>query len=400
MASRSSALASGLHFLFVIFVATICAACAGVNAEDPAPTTLSAAQARDFGWNPAGLDTVTEHARSLGTDALIIVTDGKIVRSMGDVTKRRSVHSVRKALLSAVVGQHVGPGARQIDLDATLADLDIDDAPMPLTPLQREATVLHLIKSVSGINHPAAAEAAMAVEKNRRLGQGENRPGTIWAYNNWDYNALTTIFEARTGLSVAEAFEAGIADRIGMQDFSTWSVSYSRRPRVSRHRAAMFKMSARDLARFGDLYLSNGSFQGQQVLPDGWVDRVVADHTPTGDKGLRSGHGYLWWIPDADTGLPPGTFWAAGFGRQAVFVVPAWRTVIVHQADTTEFWKRTRRLTRAENIGLDAAVERVALQCLRQPEADPEFCRNDRFILRREFSRLIELIVQARDAQG
>lgn len=396
MALRSSAFISGRRMLFVVLVTTTCAACTGGNAADPTPTTLSAAETRDLGWDLAGLDAAVEHARSLGTDALVIVTDGTVVRSMGDVTKRRSVHSVRKALLSAIVGQHVGPGARQIDLDATLADLDIDDAPVPLTPLQREATVLHLIKSVSGINHAAAAEAGMAREKNRRLGRGENQPGTIWAYSNWDYNALTTIFETRTGLSVAEAFEAGIANRIGMRDFSTWSVSYSRRPRASRHRAAMFKMSARDLVRFGELYLSNGSWQGEQVLPEAWVARVVADYTSTGDGGLRAGHGYLWWIPDADTGLPPGTFWAVGFGRQAVFVIPAWRTVIVHQADTTEFWKRTGRLAKAENIGLDAALERVALQCLRQPELDPEFCKNDRLILRREFSRLIELIVQAR----
>ena len=243
MTSRPSALASDLRLRIVVLVAMTCAACADINAGDPAPTMLSAAETRDVGWDPAGLDAAVEHARSLGTDALIIVTDGKVVRSIGDVTKRRSVHSVRKALLSAIVGQHVGPGARQIDLDATLADLDIDDAPIPLTPLQREATVLHLIRSVSGINHPAAAEAGMAREKNRRLGQGENQPGTVWAYNNWDYNALTTIFETRTGLSVADAFETGIAERIGMQDFSTWSVSYSRRPRASRHRAAMFKMS-------------------------------------------------------------------------------------------------------------------------------------------------------------
>ena len=61
-------------------------------------------------------------------------------------------------LLGALVGQHLGSGPGQIDLDATLAQLGIDDRPHPLTALQQQATVLHLIKSVSGINHAAAGE--------------------------------------------------------------------------------------------------------------------------------------------------------------------------------------------------------------------------------------------------
>ncbi len=51
-----------------------------------------------------------------------------------------------------------------------------------------------------------------------KVGDGENTPGTVWAYNNWDINALTTIFEIRTGMSIAEAFETGISKPTGMLD--------------------------------------------------------------------------------------------------------------------------------------------------------------------------------------
>lgn len=84
-----------------------------------------------------------------------------MVRSIGDVTAPHHIHSVRKALLSALVGQHIGTEPKQINLESTLEELGIDDEPHLLNELQKETKVLHLIKSVSGINHTAAAEGVM-----------------------------------------------------------------------------------------------------------------------------------------------------------------------------------------------------------------------------------------------
>jgi len=369
----------------------------GPDAHADETGRLSEADTKQLGWNPEALDRALDYAKSLSTDTLMIVTDGVVVRSFGDLHRPRMTHSMRKALLSALVGQHAGPGPKQLDLDATLKELGIDDEPGPLSPLQSQAKVLHLIKNTSGINHAAAAEAGLTQEKDRRLGDGENAPGTVWAYNNWDHNVLTSVFESATGLSVGEAFKSGIADRIGMQDFSTASVSYVSEPQVSQHRAAMFEMSARDLASFGQLYLSKGNWRGDQVIPGSWVERIVSDQTPTGDPGLKSGHGYLWWIPGPETGLPRGTYFAWGLGQQALFVLPEWRTVVVHQADMQEFLERLLEITKEEQIDTATALERLALHCLEISHAGSDFCRDDRFILRREFDRLISLIVQARN---
>lgn len=365
--------------------------CTGAHAQSADQTPFDR-----LGWNAAALDRAIEYARSLGTDSLVIVTGGVVVRSLGDLRKRYNVHSVRKAFLSALVGQHLGRGARQIDLEATLDALGIDDEPAPLTPRQRQATVLHLIKSISAINHTTAAADGQQRDVDARLGRAENAPGSKWAYNNWDYNALTTIFETRTGLSIAEAFNAGIAARIALEDFSKDDVSYIREARLSRHPAAMFRMSARDMTRFGQLYLDGGIWQGQRILPAGWVDRITRDHTPTGNRGLLAGHGYLWWLPGPETGLPAGSFFALGLGFQAIIVVPAWRSVIVHQADTTAFLARIASLMREQGIGFDAALEKLVLHCRDRANAETDYCRQDRFILRREFERLIALIAEAR----
>ena len=356
----------------------------------------TAPEIRRSGWDMAGLAEVVAYAKTLSTDTLLIVSHGKAVASLGDASQRYNVHSIRKALLSALVGQHAGKGLKQIDLDATLAQLGIDDSPDPLSPRQKQATVRHLIRSVSGINHRAAAEQGQREERTRRLGIGENEPGSKWAYNNWDYNVLTTIFERRTGLSIGAAFTAGVAIPAGMADYAASDVSYVASPRVSRHRAAMFRMSGRDLALFGQLYLNGGAVDGKRLLPRSWIDRIAAEATGTGMGGLRAGHSYLWWVPSPDTGLPAGSFWALGLGHQAVIVVPAWHTVIVHQADMTVFMRRFLGLIGERGMAPQAALESLALSCLGDAGRTSDFCRNDRFVLRREFRRLISLIVAAR----
>lgn len=375
------------------------------KAEPPAEPKVNCPGAADLqrlGWDPAALDAVFAYLEQLSSDSLMIVTEGETVASFGDPAQPRPIHSLRKALLSALVGQHLGAGPWQIDLSNTLADLGIDDTPDPLTPLQKQATVLHLVKSLSGINHAAAAEAGLVAEKNRRLGNAENVPGTVWAYNNWDSNALTTVFEMRTGLSVAEAFDAGIANPLGLQDFTIAAVTYTAEPALSQHRAAMFRMSARDLARFGGLYLDRGEVDGESILSPSWIDRIATDYVETGDAGLRHGHSYLWWVPGPQSGLPAGTFWAWGFGQQALFVVPAWRTVIVHQADMSAFMKTLRStgdfrsLLEGGEGGAEEAFEALALSCLKPLPGETQFCREDRFILRGEFDRLISLIAAAR----
>ncbi|WP_422369052.1 serine hydrolase domain-containing protein [Pelagibius sp.] len=362
----------------------------------PAVNCLGDADLQRLGWDPAALVAVFAYLEQLSSDSLMIVTRGETVASFGDLAQPRPIHSMRKVLLSALVGQHQGMGARQIDLSATLAELGIDDMPDPLTAPQKQATVLHLVKSVSGINHAAAAEGGLVAEKNRRLGKAENTPGTTWAYNNWDTNALTTVFETRTGLSVADAFDAGIANPLGLQDFTVAAVTYKAEPALSQHRAVMFRMSARDLARFGGLYLDRGEVDGESILSASWIDRITTDYLETGRDGLRHGHGYLWWIPGPGSGLPPGTFWAWGFGQQALFVVPAWRTVIVHQADMSAFMKNLRSSVGGGESDAEDAFEELALSCLKPLAGETQFCREDRFILRGEFDRLLSLIVAAR----
>jgi len=94
-----------------------------------------------------------------------------------------------------------------------------------------------------------------------------------------------------TGLTIYEAFNKGITEPLEMQDFNEKSVIYEYETELSMHPKAGFKMSARDLAKFGQLYLNNGKWNGTQIIPEERIGRITDDYTITGKKLLRSGHG-------------------------------------------------------------------------------------------------------------
>ena len=178
---------------------------------------------------------------------------------------------------------------------------------------------------------------------------------------------------------------AGIAESAGMSEFSTAAVSCIVAPRVSRHRATIFLMSGRNPARFRAIYLNGGVLDGRRLLPRSWIDRNAAEAVETGLRGMRAGHGYRWWVPSPDTGLPAGSYRAFGFGYQALIVAPVWRIVVVHQADLMALFRRFLGPIGDRGMAPDTALEKRTLDRLGDAGPTSRFCRDDRFVLRREF---------------
>jgi CubicO group peptidase (beta-lactamase class C family) len=282
------------------------------------------------GWSADGLAQARAYAQSIGTATLLIVQHGRIVDSWGDITRRIELHSIRKSLLSALIGIAVADG--RIRLDATLGSLGIDDVPPSLSDTEKRATVRDLLQARSGVYHVALYETAG--ERRKRPERGSHAPGTFWYYNNWDFNVLGTIYEHAAGTSIFQAFQVRIATPVGMQDYRPADGRYVTGP-DSAFPAYPFHMSARDLARFGLLYLQRGRWGERQVVPAAWVAESTTGWSET---YLHSGYGYLWWTgyPDQRVqimDLPPGGFWADGAEGQFTIVDPADDLVVVHQTD-------------------------------------------------------------------
>ncbi|MDR6671216.1 serine hydrolase [Rhizobium sp. 1399] len=317
-------------FRFLVLVAWLVFSFTGNASAQPWQSTDPASS----GWSVDGLKEAQDYAVTLKPTAVMVAQDGKVIASWGDLSRKVNVASVRKSLLSALYGIAVSEG--RISLASTLADLGIDDKPPALTAAEKQATVRDLLMARSGIYHPAAYETGDM--RRNRPERGSHAPGTFWWYNNWDFNALGTIYRQQTGEDIFQSFAQRIAAPIGMEDFSARDGRYIAE-RQSEHPAYPFNLSARDAARFGQLFLDGGRWNGRQIVPASWVKESTTAYSAT-DRGSM-GYGYLWWTLNPEV-FGPGAALASGYGGQAIAIVPSKRLVVVQIVDPAQNAKGVR----------------------------------------------------------
>jgi CubicO group peptidase (beta-lactamase class C family) len=306
-------------------------------ADTPYPgATWTSVKPEDDHWSSAKLKDAWLYAQAIGSEAVLVVDNGVVVGQWGAVDQKWPCYAMRRVFLNALYGIAVAAG--QIDVQKSLAQLNIDDLPPALSNEEKQASILDLLKSRSGVYHPAASDTAeMKAHRPRR---GSHPPGTFWHFNNWDFNALGTIYEQATKWSVFTGFDRLIALPLQMEDFdAAHDTRYLREP-DSLHPANMFRMSSRDIARFGLLYLRHGAWAGnKQIIPANWIDQSIHPYSQVGSIG---GFGYLWWtalngdfIPFVDLG--DDAFGVEGTHGHYLIDAPALNLVVVHRcADNSE----------------------------------------------------------------
>jgi CubicO group peptidase (beta-lactamase class C family) len=287
------------------------------------------------GWSKEKLAAAHDYAATdtIHTSAVMVVQHGAVVDQWGNVDKKIDAYSVRKSLLSALYGIYSAEGV--IDINQTLEQLGIDDSPNPLTKQEKQARVVDVLRARSGVYHAVDFETESMTRD--RPPRGSHAPGTFWYYNNWDFNVLGTIFEKKTGLKIGDAFNRRIARPIGMQDFQPGDVFYFGGP-ASIHPTYHFEMTARDLARFGLLYLRRGRWHDKQIIPEAWVHQSSHADEMVESNGVNlGGYEYLWWVDYGGVHFPevslPGTFSARGSGAHYVMVIPTLDMVVIHRTD-------------------------------------------------------------------
>ncbi len=325
--------------MHLYFVACLLCWCCAVEARAQATEqeypgkTWTTAKPAETGWSSEGLLAADEVAQELGTDAYLVIHNGKIVHEFGDCDRPSNIHSVRKSILSVLFGIHSAKSP--LHLHKTLADLRIDDKER-LSDSEKQATVAHLLQSRSGVYHPAAYWSQEAAD---RLPERESHSaGEVFKYNNWDFNVLGAVFEKMTGKSVFKSLERDLAKPLDFEDFNPprdteWVFDRSR----SDYPAYEMRLSARDLGRVGLLMARSGRWKDQQIVPEAWFEESIKPHSEdTGNKGV--GYGYMWWIGlngvHFGQKLPPPVFSARGYYGQYVVVVPAHDLVVVHKVDS------------------------------------------------------------------
>jgi len=295
-----------------------------------------AGRPEELGWSSEKLKLAKEQFEKIGSAAVVIVVDGLILDEWGDTSRQFRAHSMRKSLLNAIFGIHVHEG--HIDLEATLEELGIDDNE-PLTASEKQATIRDLLKGRSGIYLPALYLGGSLDNPPR----GSHPPGTFFHYNNWDFNVLGTIFEQETETKLFEEFKRRIADPLQMEDFSVEDCTYFRGSHGdnvnTRFPAYPFRISARDLARFGLLYLRNGQWRGQQIVPAKWIKESWTPYSVY--YGIKTLYGYINWrmylkgkLLPGDVRLKDNVYWTSGINVHRLYVVPWANLVFVHRVNS------------------------------------------------------------------
>jgi CubicO group peptidase (beta-lactamase class C family) len=354
------------------------------------------------GWDPEQLERARQVFASQPSAAVMVVHRGRLIAAWGDVGVRYTAQSVRKALLSSLVGQLVADGA--LRLDATLEDMNIDDVSPPLTSEEREATLADLLRSRSGIFHSALYEVGGWTRMRRDLAEREAQAGrdlyphgAYWIYNNWDFNALGTIVERAAGEDIGPLFARRVANPTRMQDFQPEHVEYTtsghpaeqRFGNVSSHRAYVFDISTRDLARYGLLYLNCGRWGRTQVVPRDWVLASIDGPDTREGRGPDEqntgfgGYGYLWQIDRpgmrryATLSLSDPSYFATGHRGHVLGVFPELDLVIAHQVATVGGVGMEAQSRRAREGSPEVSEDQVAAlfaEIIRaHPEADAAF---------------------------
>ncbi len=269
--------------------------------------------------------------------SMVIVKDGAIVDEYYaegyDENSAFEIHSCSKSFTSALMGIAIDQGLVG-GVDDLLSDYLPQVADLPGT--KKDLTLRHLLTQTSGLewyewgggyhNWGEFRSAPNWVDYILSRDQVA-QPGQLFNYSTGNTHLLAAALEAATGKPLLEYGKENLFDALGME-----TISWGTDPQGIADGGNGVVISARDAARFGQLYLQGGVWKDQQLVPADWVAQSTSVQNP-GPGGSTGQYGYQWWIrPYAVNAF--GTYKAAhgpaqydayhAFGAwgQYIFVVP------------------------------------------------------------------------------
>ena len=280
--------------------------------EDVDPAVLDAAVATAF-----GADDAVARVR-----ALVVVKGGEIVyeryHPLDSPDQATSSFSVAKSFTSAVVGMLIGDGRLELDAPAPVEEWQAAGDP------RRDITLEDLMRMSSGLEWeeeysagglplqmlqaPHAAEVPISQELVAE-------PGTEWEYSTGTTAILAEI--AADELGGGDALDDYVHERL-LDPLGMTSTTLLEDSTGTWFGGLGADSTPRDYAKFGLLFLRDGMWDGERILPEGWVD---ASRSPS---PANASYGLQWWMAG-----PPGTFAAEGLFGQRIIVVPELDLVIV-----------------------------------------------------------------------
>jgi CubicO group peptidase (beta-lactamase class C family) len=270
------------------------------------------------------------------TRAVLVLYDGQLVAEKYatgfDKNSRMHGWSMAKSFAAALIGILIKENKLSLDQPAPVAAWKNDG--------RQNITIRNLLQQMSGLDYREiytgySEVTNMLFNKGDMAGYTMRRPSkyppdSVFNYSSGNSNILSQIIRNTVGDNDYYRFPSdALFNRIGMR-------SAILEPDAS----GTFVMSsyifatARDYARFGLLYYNNGKWDGQQLLPEGWVD---ASRTPAPTNPYHN-YGFQFWTKGLDhhpphkpnfPDVPSDLYYADGYANQDIYIIPSKKLVVV-----------------------------------------------------------------------
>jgi len=174
-------------------------------------------------------------------------------------------------------------------------------------------------------------------------------PGATWQYVSIDTHVAAMALRKVTGKSLHQLWEETYGAHLGMGKSPFYltdgeDVAFS---------LGGLNLRTRDYAKFGQLFLQGGEWNGEQIIPKEWVALSTQDHAPNLHPVRGSGYGYQWWVPMPQQGGNAGDYNAGGIYGQFIYVNPQAGIVIAKNAVDREFTVPQSNGQHSVNMNID-----------------------------------------------
>lgn len=324
---------------FIALVMLVLSGCGrGAAPELPRPpavwptTSWQAGSPENAGLDSAILaELINELAKSdSGVHSLLIVRHGVLVLEAyfypyaGDVP--HDVASVTKSVTITLLGALIAKGELS-GLDQPVPPLLAADDSAAELPWQDAVTLENLASMRSGFDcglKPGEPELIAMMQSpdwiqfTLDLPRADS-PGRRFAYCSPGMHLLSAAITARAGQSEAAFAERGLFGPLGIEP-GDWPAD----PAGYNHGWGDLRLHPRDMAKIGLLFLHDGVWDGERILPERFVTDAIHSRGETTPGG--EGYGLGWWLPTGDL---KGVFEARGRGGQRIVVAPALDMIVV-----------------------------------------------------------------------
>lgn len=272
----------------------------------------------DKRWDERSLKqkTLAEISEKTNTSALLISRNDSILFQWYDdevsPDSLWATFSLAKSMTGALIGIAINEGfIKSVD------DPVLDYLPeLPVSPIDT-LRISHLLEMMSGYHLGEGkifySKNHMATLQKLKIKSAPGEQFEYWSIVTQILGELLT--KAISPLSMAEYLEEKIWQPAGMASNLNWRLD---RENGTEKAFCCMEIMPEDLLRFGYLYLNNGFMNGQQIVPQQWVEQStqLLNISPDGMGSIPMGYGYLFWLPTQEDHL----FMSRGYHGQYLMV--------------------------------------------------------------------------------